>query len=232
MASSSSSLAPLPREVSAIVFDCDGLLLDTETCWSRAESALFAEYGFGFGPEEKDLLIGRTLAAACADMATYFGMPREAGGQLERKLLARVAHEISVGVDPMPGAIDLLDHLGNRVKLGVATNSPRALLSAALHRAGLADRFDVSIAADEIASPKPSPDIYLKAFDILDADPKTGVALEDSSTGVRAAQAAEVFLVTVPSQPGKLLPGNYVCDSLNDERLVSWARNVVPVSAD
>lgn len=224
--SSPLSPSPLPETVSAIVFDCDGLLLDTETCWSRAESALFAKYGFGFGPAEKDLLIGRTLEAACADMATYFGMPAEAGTQLEDELLTLVAHELAIGVDPMPGAIEILDRLGSRVKLGIATNSPRVLLSAALRRTGLEDRFDVSIAADEIVNPKPAPDIYLKAFDMLDADPKLGLALEDSSTGVRAAQAAGTFLVTVPSQPGKQLPGDYVCDSLNDERLTAWSRTV------
>lgn len=92
---------------------------------------------------------------------------------------------------------------------------------------GLADRFNVSIAADEIANPKPAPDIYLKAFDMLNADPQAGVALEDSSTGVRSAQAAGVFLVTIPSQPGKHLPGDYVCDSLNDEHLTAWSRTVV-----
>ncbi|MEY1672597.1 HAD family hydrolase [Gordonia sp. ABKF26] len=218
---------PLPAHVSAVVFDCDGLLLDTETCWSRAEAALFAEYGFGFGPAEKDLLIGRTLSAACADMAAYFGMPRAAGVELEGKLLTRVEQELSEGVDPMPGALDILNHLGDRVKLGIATNSPRVLLAAALRRAGIADRFDVSIAADEIANPKPAPDIYLEAFDKLNAAPQTGVALEDSSTGVRSAQAAGVFLVTIPSQPGKHLPGDYVCDSLNDERLTAWSRTVV-----
>jgi beta-phosphoglucomutase-like phosphatase (HAD superfamily) len=65
----------LPPHVSAIVFDCDGPLLDTETCWSRAEASLFADYGFGFGAAEKDLLIGRALKAACDNMAEYFGRP-------------------------------------------------------------------------------------------------------------------------------------------------------------
>jgi hypothetical protein len=63
----------LPPHVRAIVFDCDGPLLDTDTCWSRAEASLFADYGFGFGAAEKDLLIGRTLKAACDNMA--FGRP-------------------------------------------------------------------------------------------------------------------------------------------------------------
>jgi beta-phosphoglucomutase-like phosphatase (HAD superfamily) len=104
---------PLPLQVSAIVFDCDGLLLDTESCWSRAEAALFADYGFGFGPTEKDLLIGRTLEAACKNMAEYFGRPGM-GPQLQAELLPRVEAELSTCVDPMPGARELLEHLDLR----------------------------------------------------------------------------------------------------------------------
>jgi beta-phosphoglucomutase-like phosphatase (HAD superfamily) len=65
--------------VSAVVFDCDGLLFDTESCLSRAEAALFAEYGFGSGPAQQDLLIGRTLEAACDNMAVYSGWKTKAG---------------------------------------------------------------------------------------------------------------------------------------------------------
>jgi beta-phosphoglucomutase-like phosphatase (HAD superfamily) len=109
--------------VSAIVFDCDGLLLDTESCWSRAEASLFADYGFGFGPLEKDLLIGRTLEAACNNMAEYFGRPG-IGALLQAELLPRVEAELSARVNPMPGARTLLEHLVGRVPLAVATNSP------------------------------------------------------------------------------------------------------------
>lgn len=117
---------PLPPHVSAVVFDCDGLLLDTESCWSRAEAALFADYGFGFGPAEKDLLIGRTLETACENMAAaYFGMPG-AGPRLLADLVPRVAAELSAQVEPMPGARRLLEYLHGRVPIAVATNSPRA----------------------------------------------------------------------------------------------------------
>ncbi|HEU0191113.1 MAG TPA: HAD family hydrolase [Mycobacterium sp.] len=146
----------LPRLVSAVVFDCDGLLLDTESCWSRAEASLFADYGFGFGPAE-----------------------------------------------------DLL-----------------AMLAAALSSSGLDRFFAVSVAADEVARPKPDPQLYLRAFELLDASPRTGVALEDSATGVAAAKAAGAFLITVPSQPGKRLDGDYTAAALDDASPVEWARTV------
>ena len=215
----------LPAQVSAVVFDCDGLLLDTETCWSRAEASLFADHGFGFGPAEKDLLIGRTLEAACHDMAEYFGEPGT-GPELVAELTRRVERELGDGVEPLPGAPELVELLAARVPLGVATNSPRALLDAALGRSGLRSTFQVSVAADEVTEPKPAPELYLRAFEMLDANPHHGVALEDSSTGVAAARAAGTFLITVPSQPGKELDGDYVTTSLADPALVEWARTV------
>jgi len=148
----------LPPHVSAIVFDCDGLLLDTESCWSRAEAALFADHGFGFGPAEKDLLIGRTLEAAWDNMAAYFGMPG-AGPQLLADLVPRVEAELSAQVEPTPGTRRLLEYLHGRVSIAVATNSPRAMLTAALKSSGLADFFEVSVAADEVQHAKPHPEL-------------------------------------------------------------------------
>ncbi|MDH6284255.1 HAD family hydrolase [Prescottella agglutinans] len=215
----------IPSKVGAVVFDCDGLLLDTETCWSRAEASLFADHGYGFGPAEKDILIGRTLEAACANMAEYIGRPGY-GPELETQLLPRVEAELSTRVEAMPGARELLELLDGRVPLAVASNSPRALLSAALASAGLDGFFKVSLAADEVDNPKPHPELYLRAFEELSSSPSEGVALEDSATGIAAARAAGTFLVTVPSQPGKILDGDYLTDSLEDPAIVSWAHRV------
>jgi HAD superfamily hydrolase (TIGR01509 family) len=215
----------LPSPVSAVVFDCDGLLLDTETCWSRAEAGLFADYGFGFGPAEKDLLIGRTLAAACDNIADYIGQPG-AGPRLQSELLPRVEAELTATVEAMPGAPELLQRLAGRVPLAVATNSPRAMLNAALASSGLGEYFEVSVAADEVERPKPHPQLYLAAFDQLGAQPRSGVALEDSATGVTAARASGAYLITVPSQPGKQLDGDYITTSLADPLLIDWAQKV------
>jgi HAD superfamily hydrolase (TIGR01509 family) len=103
----------------------------------------------------------------------------------------------------MAGARELqVEHLNCRVPLAVATNSPRAMLTAALASSGLDHFFQVAIAADDVDRPKPDPQLYLRAFELLDATPHRGVALDDSSTGVAAARAAGAVLITVPSQPG------------------------------
>ena len=134
---------------------------------------MFAQYGFGFGPAEKDLLIGRTLEAACDNMAAHIGEP-DAGRRLQSELIPRVEAELAITVEAMPGARDLLERLAGRVPLAVATNSPRAMLNAALATSGLADYFEVSVAADEVERPKPDPQLYLAAFDQLDAQPHSG----------------------------------------------------------
>ncbi|MGJ0117819.1 HAD family hydrolase [Williamsia sp. MIQD14] len=215
----------LPPRVSAIVFDCDGLLLDTESCWSRAEAALFAEYGHGFGPAEKDMLIGRSVPAACAELARFFGRPDD-GPRIEADLLARVEAELAQGVAPMPGAGALLESVAGRVPIAVATNSPRSLLSAALDTSGFGGYFEVAVTADDVAFPKPHPESYLVAFGRLGAEPSDGVALEDSSTGVAAAQASGAFVITVPSQAGATLTGDFLTAALTDPEIMAWGRKV------
>ncbi|MEV0720906.1 HAD hydrolase-like protein, partial [Asanoa sp. NPDC050611] len=85
---------PLPPQVDAVVFDCDGLLVDTEPCWTAAETTVFAEHGFPFGLEQKQIVIGRTLAAAGEAMATYFGRPGT-GPALAARLRDLVADELA-----------------------------------------------------------------------------------------------------------------------------------------
>lgn len=86
------------------------------------------------------------------------------------------------------------------------------------------------MAADEVSHPKPDPQIYLEAFGRLNATPHNGVALEDSSTGVAAARAAGAFVITVPSQRGKRLDGDYITNTLGDSALVEWAQIVECIS--
>ena len=118
------SPSPLPERVSAIVFDCDGLLLDSEPAWTDAEAAIFAESGFDFGPGQKALMIGTSISSGCAAMAEYFGRPGT-GAELVDRLIELVEAQLLLGVLPLPGVVALLDALGDRVPIAVASNSPR-----------------------------------------------------------------------------------------------------------
>ncbi|MFF7964165.1 HAD family hydrolase [Streptomyces sp. NPDC007903] len=212
----------LPAATEAVVFDCDGLLVDTEVCWTVAESAIFAEHGHPFGPEQKALVIGRTLEAAGEAMAQYLGRPR-AGAELAAELLERVRKELSRGATALPGAAELVRACRAAVPVAVASNSPRELLDVALWSAGLAGCFTHTFAADEVRSPKPAPELYLTACETLGATPRRSVAFEDSATGIASARAAGLYVAVVPSLPGADLDHDWLGTGLAEPELLDWA---------
>jgi HAD superfamily hydrolase (TIGR01509 family) len=218
----------LPDRVSAVVFDCDGLLVDSEPAWTVGESTIFAENGFDFGPEQKQLVIGKSISGGCEAMATYFGRPGT-GPELVHQLLDLVLSELRRGIEPLPGAVELLDALGGRIPLGVASNSNRELLSVSLSGSRLDDRFDVTVSSDDVEHHKPHPALYLEAFRRLNADPLSGVALEDSATGIASARASGAFVVVVPSTPGNDHDGDLIVRSLGDPAVLEWGRAVQPI---
>ncbi|MFJ9896751.1 HAD family hydrolase [Streptomyces sp. NPDC091280] len=218
-------MRPLPLTAEAVVFDCDGLLVDTEVCWSRAEAAVFAAHGHDFGPEQKALVIGRSVRDAAAAMADCFGRPG-AGAELAGQLLDGVRAELARGVEVRPGAAELVRACRAAVPVAVASNSPRELLDTALRSAGLADCFPHSFAADEVRSPKPAPDLYLTACEALGADPERSVAFEDSATGISAARAAGLYVAVVPSLPGADLDHDWLGTTLAAPELRHWATHL------
>ncbi|GAA4305185.1 HAD family phosphatase [Streptomyces venetus] len=220
----------LPAGAEAVVFDCDGLLVNTEDCWSVAESALFAAHGLPFGPAEKALVLGRTLEAAGEAMAGHFGRPG-AGAEIAADLLARVRKELERGAEALPGAVDLVRACRAGVPAAVASNSPRELLDTALESAGLLDLFPVSFAADEVPSAKPAPDLYLTACAALGVAPERSVSFEDSATGIASARAAGLFVAVVPSLPGGDLDHDWLGTSLAEPGLLDWARGLGRVGA-
>ncbi|MFE5502127.1 HAD family hydrolase [Amycolatopsis japonica] len=211
------------RNPRAVVFDCDGLLMDTEPCWSVAETELFARRGLPFGADEKALVIGKSLPAAADAMAEAFGEP-DAGAEIADELLRLVTEVVTAKAEAMPGARELVELTAAAVPVAVASNSPRALLDAALVRGGLAEMFPVKLAADEVAAPKPDPEMYLTACALLDVEPADALAFEDSMTGLRSARAAGVPVIGVPTLKHQDFPADVVIGSLRDEELLSWVR--------
>ena len=207
----------------AVVFDCDGLLMDTEPCWTVAETELFARRGLPFGVEQKALVIGKSLLAASEGLADLFGEPGAAPG-IAAELLELVAESVGSSAMAMPGARPVVDAAAAAVPVAVASNSPRALLEAALARGGFTGTFPVSIAADEIDRPKPAPDMYLRACELLSVAPADTLAFEDSMTGLRSARAAGVRVVGVPTLRTGEFPADLVVDSLQDGGLLAWMR--------
>jgi beta-phosphoglucomutase-like phosphatase (HAD superfamily) len=197
----------------AVIFDCDGLLLDTEECWTKGERALFAAYDKTFTPEHKRRLLGAAGEASGRILAAALDQPgRER--ELARELLDLCWGEVVNGAVPRPGATELVDGLRGRVPIGLASNSPRALVAAALNVTGFDGAFGVVLGADDVERPKPDAEIYLAACERLGARPSDSVALEDSPTGVAAARAAGMYVIGVPSYEGVELDADEVVESL------------------
>lgn len=204
---------------SAVLFDNDGLLLDTEILWTRAEVVLFERRGETFTMDHKRDLIGSSGPAAEAKVERMLGLPGQ-GAALMAELHELVMEEALHGVEPMPGAVELLDRL--TVPVGVASNSRRPFVERTLAAAGLHDRFGCVLSADDVAHPKPAPDLYVELARGLGVDPRACVALEDSATGVAAARAAGAFVIGVPSLEGVVLDeADLVVDSLADPRVLA-----------
>jgi HAD superfamily hydrolase (TIGR01509 family) len=212
----------------AVVFDNDGLLLDTEEAWTRAESELFRRYDATFTMDHKRDLIGSSHTIAAGKLEVMLGRPGHGHAlmdELHRLVMAEATHD----VEPRPGAVALVEALtAAGIPIAVASNSPRAFLDLVLQTSGMAGRFATTVAGDEVPRPKPAPDIYLEACRRLGADPARAIGIEDSPTGAQAAKAAGLTVIGVPYLPDlEIPPADLVASSLADPSVLS-AVGLVP----
>lgn len=185
------SRTSVPARYAAVIFDLDGVLLDTERLCSEVETALCAERGIEYGAREQSAVLGLDAYRACVYYAGRFGLPESAAAALEQRYEQMLLAAIRRDAVPLPGAPELVARLGAAgVALGVASNSRRAVVELAMEVAGIANGFGAIVSADDVAQPKPAPDPYALACVLLAVPPATALAIEDSSVGVRSALAA------------------------------------------
>ncbi len=200
----------------AVVFDNDGLLLDTEESWTRAERALFERRGREFTPDHKRELLGSSPRAAAAILEVMLDEPGR-GATLIAELGILVLKEMGRYAAPRPGALALIARLQDAaVPMGLASNAPRFLVDCALSSAKIPrETFASILSADAVTNPKPAPEIYLAVCAALGTEPARTLVLEDSPTGIAAGVAAGCYTIAVPSLDGvDLSQASLVVDSL------------------
>ena len=199
----------LRRRPAAVIFDMDGLLLDTEPLAARAWNEAAAALGVEFDEALALAMVGRNLPDCTAMVSARYGASYPVDALLERWHTTYDAIVARDGVSVKPGASELIDWLEhNAIPRGVATSTRRERARAKLADARLLSRFRDVVGGDEVARGKPEPDIYAEAARRLCVRPDECIALEDSLPGVRAALAARMTAIMVPDlhgPPGDLL---------------------------
>ncbi len=187
-----------PREIRAVVFDMDGLLVDTETGFRDSFLAVAAERGHEVPMSLFQQLIGVPNVSALDALRGHYGPDFDAEGVFEA-CWVRVHATLDVSTILKAGVLELLDHLDDlRIPRAIATSSPREAVTRYLAPGGLEERFHAIVTKGDYDRPKPAPDPFLTAASRLGIEPTDCLALEDSHNGVRAAHAAGMMTVMVP----------------------------------
>ena len=204
--------------IEAIVFDLDGVLVDSEPVWEQVRRQVVAENGGHWAEDAQQRLMGMSTAEWARYLSQDLGV-----GQPPETVAAMVIDQMKdryeAQVPVMPGAAGAVRELAARWPLGLASSSPPALIGAALNGAGLAGCFAVTMSTQQVARGKPAPDIYLAVADRLGHPPGRCAAVEDSANGIRSAAAAGLTVIAVPHPryppgPGALSAASRVLTSL------------------
>ena len=207
---------PLPGPYDGVVFDMDGLLVKTETTWARAKVILFERHGVEFEPADQAAVFGAAEIYSATYFTKRFGLPESEIPAIRREYMDIVHELFREPVTVNPGAAELVERLAGRVPVGLASNTRRTLVDEVLGNTTFGHLFDAITTADE-AEPKPAPHLYLLSCERLSVKPSSAAAVEDSLFGVRAAKAAGMTCIGVPSHPDEpLAPADHVVRSLTE----------------
>ncbi len=184
--------------IDAVVFDMDGLLLDSEQVWDDVRETLARERGGRWHDRAQRDMMGMSSLEWSRYMHDVIGLadsPAAINGEVVERMATRYREQLPL----LPGAVEAVERIADRWPLGLASSSNRSLIDLALDRAGIAGRFRVTISSEEVGRGKPAPDVYVEAARRLGVDPSRCAAVEDSHNGILAARAAGMRVVAVPN---------------------------------
>jgi HAD superfamily hydrolase (TIGR01509 family) len=183
--------------VRAVVFDLDGVIIDTEEVWEQVRRGYVAEYGRQFRPDSQSRMMGMSTPEWSAHLSAEVGVPRTPE-QVAADVLARMAERYRADLPLIEGSVAAVRRIAAHFPVALASSSARILIDQVLAGAGLSDTFQVTLSTEEVPRGKPAPDVYLAAVERLGLSADVCAAVEDSSNGLRAAGAAGLAVVAVP----------------------------------
>lgn len=183
--------------IEAVVFDMDGVLIDSEPVWERVRRKLVADRGGQWAQDAQDRLMGMSTAEWSAYMSEDLGL-RLPPAQVAELVIAAVAAEYQAHLPLLPGAVEAVRELSARWPLAIASSAPKSLIEAVLDDSGLRSAFAAAVSSEEVPHGKPAPDVYLAAAERLGVPPTACAAVEDSANGLRSAAAAGLAVIAVP----------------------------------
>jgi HAD superfamily hydrolase (TIGR01509 family) len=186
-------------EIAAVIFDLDGVLLDSETAWVDVKREFAEESGGHWKESAQWDMLGMSSIEWSQYMHDRLGVPVPPE-TISAEVADRLAERYRQRLPLLPGAVEAVRSVARDWPLAVASSSNRNVIDLVVEKAGLADAFAATVSSEEVERGKPAPDVYLEAARRLDVDPKACVAIEDSTNGIRSAHSAEMAVIAVPNR--------------------------------
>lgn len=207
-------------QINTVIFDMDGLLIDSEPLWKESANEVFYNYGFSLSEEEYATTIGMRTMEFIQHWALKYKLPEEDVPFLNNKIIETVVKKIKERGSAMEGAIELVQAFKKfNYKIGVASSSPLQLIEVVVQKLDIENAIDVLTSAEDLEYGKPHPQVFLECAKIMDAQPFECAVFEDSFNGMIAAKAAKMFCIVVPDKKLQHQPRW----SAADEKLYSLA---------
>jgi HAD superfamily hydrolase (TIGR01509 family) len=185
-------------DVGAVVFDLDGVLVDSEQVWDAAREELVRKTGGRWHQGATADMMGMSSPEWSRYLRDELGVPLPAG-DINAAVVARVEQAYRRRLPLLPGARAAVARLAARWPLGLASSSNREIIEMVLEEAGMTALFEAAVSSEEVARGKPAPDVYLEAAARLGVAPQQAAAIEDSANGLRAARAAGMRVIAIPN---------------------------------
>jgi HAD superfamily hydrolase (TIGR01509 family) len=182
-----------------VIFDLDGVLIDSEEVWERARRSFVSEHGGTYTERATRDVMGMSAPEWAHYIRVSLGVALDEE-RINREVAGRVAAAYAVHLPLFPGAVEAVLRLAPRLRLGLASSSNRSLIDLVVREAGLDGAFAAVVSSEEVGLGKPAPDVYLRAAALLGVAPARCAAVEDSTNGLRSAKRAGMRLIALPNR--------------------------------